>query len=201
MKYMVKIDRIAAWVLLIGILFYFISGYGMTKGIIDANFATKLHLNYLPFVVVLAFIIHTGFAIHLAFRRWKMWNSWSMALLVFVYLFFFAAFVYIGYFYQKPVVATISVSNSNSIPAQTATPSGNATTVKTFTTAELATFDGRNGQRAYLAVDGQVYDLSTVFIGGTHFGHPAGVDLSNAFYSRHVKSALSKYPIVGILQS
>ena len=41
MKYWIKIDRFAAWVLLVGMTLYFISGYGMAKGIFDASLATK----------------------------------------------------------------------------------------------------------------------------------------------------------------
>lgn len=33
---------------------------------------------------------------------------------------------------------------------------------KTFTTTELAEFDGRNGHPAYVAVKGVVYDVSNV---------------------------------------
>ena len=33
---------------------------------------------------------------------------------------------------------------------------------KTFTTTELAEFDGRNGHPAYVAVKGIVYDVSNV---------------------------------------
>jgi len=43
---------------------------------------------------------------------------------------------------------------------------------KTFTTTELAEFDGRNGHPAYVAVKGVVYDVSNVpqWKGGKHHG-------------------------------
>lgn len=70
---------------------------------------------------------------------------------------------------------------------------------KTFTLEELAKYDGREGRPAYLAVDGMVYDLSSVFYEGEHYEHIAGKSLTKEFYSQHTKEALKDYPIVGRL--
>ena len=51
-KYLVKIDRLAAWGLLLTMLAYFISGYGMTKDLIPAEPALKLHNNLLPILAM-----------------------------------------------------------------------------------------------------------------------------------------------------
>jgi predicted heme/steroid binding protein len=73
---------------------------------------------------------------------------------------------------------------------------------KTFTITELAQYDGLNGHKAYVAVDGKVYDVtnSPVWTGGKHQGMVAGVDLS-AYMSAspHGKSVLSSLTIVGTL--
>ncbi len=68
---------------------------------------------------------------------------------------------------------------------------------KIFTRAELAAYNGQNGKPAYVAINGIVFDVTTVFINGKHFTHLAGQDLTGAFLRQHVPSAISGYPIVG----
>jgi predicted heme/steroid binding protein len=211
-RYLVKIDRIAAWVLLCGMLLYFITGYGMTKGIIDPALATKLHLNFLTYIVAIAFIIHTSYAIHLAFKRWRIWNGFSATILFLVYLSLIFGLIYVDKYYGKTddeesvtqnVESTkkTASSTSNNVTTQSESTSQTTTSsvVKTFTLSELAKYNGQNGNPAYVAVDGQVYDLTSVFENGKHFSHYAGKELTNAFYSYHAKIVLAKYPIVGTL--
>jgi predicted heme/steroid binding protein len=53
---------------------------------------------------------------------------------------------------------------------------------KKFTIEELAKFDGRNGNPAYIALKGKVYDVtdSSFWLGGDHLGaHQAGKDLTS----------------------
>ncbi|MCX6781840.1 MAG: hypothetical protein NTW66_01870 [Candidatus Magasanikbacteria bacterium] len=204
MKFLIKIDRIAAWILFIGLILYFISGYGMAKGIIDPVMAAKIHMQYLTYIILVAFALHTGFAIHLAFRRWQIWNAGTKIVLILFYLFFLIFFIWVDRFYtvnfnstksdvpavQKEVIQ----NNQNSLPVTSEQASQ-----KAFTMADLALFNGQNGQPSYVAVDGLVYDLSAVFRGGWHAAHFAGKDLTNEFYSKHAKNILSKYPPVGRL--
>ncbi|MDA5388757.1 MULTISPECIES: cytochrome b5 domain-containing protein [Loigolactobacillus] len=71
---------------------------------------------------------------------------------------------------------------------------------KTFTKAELAKFDGKNGNKAYVAIDGAVYDVTNVpqWAEGQHHGHVAGHDLSEAITKApHKKSVLQKLTVVG----
>ena len=69
-------------------------------------------------------------------------------------------------------------------PNQQTTPTVPARPTKVFTRAELAKYDGRNGQPAYVAVDGFVYDVtgSRFFANGVHSvceeDTTAGQDLS-----------------------
>ena len=81
MKILIKLDRFFAWVLFATMLLYFISGYGMTKGLIDANLATKLHISWLTYIILIAFTVHTSYAIHLALKRWRIWNAPAKILL------------------------------------------------------------------------------------------------------------------------
>lgn len=208
MKALITIDRLSAWGLFISMLLYFISGYGMTKGIISRDFALKLHLSYLTYFVLIFFVVHTSYAIHLALKRWKVWNGYSKLTLVIFYLIFIGSFFYIDKLYRPKISgenhsADLSddqaVINQNS-GGQSATSASAVSGQKTFLRTELAKFNGQNRQPAYLAVDGIVYDLSRVFVNGSHFSHFAGQELTNAFYSQHVKSAITKYPQVGVLK-
>lgn len=89
----------------------------------------------------------------------------------------------------------------------TATPAANATPTasgaKTFTAAELAAFDGQNGNRAYVAVDGTVYDVTGLapWTTGMHQGAQAGTDVSASLKSKspHGLTALKDVPVVGTL--
>ncbi len=75
-------------------------------------------------------------------------------------------------------------------------------TEMTFTLDELAQFDGTNGNAAYVAVDGVVYDVTDkpLWSGGTHNGNVAGRDLSEAILkSPHGKAKLKDLPVVGTL--
>jgi len=209
MKYLIKIDHFFAWVLFGGMLLYFISGYGITKGIIDPAFAAKLHLNILTYIILIAFIIHPIFAIHLALKRWCIWNISTKLLLFTFFAVFLGAFIYVDRFYQ-PQKKNSETFNNNNNEASSVSLNQNSngsnsnstsatTTAKTFTITELSQYDGQNGNSAYVAVDGDVYDLSAVFVSGKHFSHYAGKELTNPFYSYHAKNVLLKYPIVGQL--
>ncbi len=209
---MCKIDRVAAWGLLFVMFTYFISGFGMTKGIIDPSIATNLHNNLLPILGLIFFTIHSFYAIRLSFMRWKIWNIFSKIFLILFYLIFVLGFLYVDLIYiYKPKTESVSaitnqdqttqIDNTTSIITKdTTTNVSNTQTEKYYTTDELAQYDGKNDQPAYLAIDGTVYDLTSVFVNGYHYGHPAGVDLTDAFYSRHVKSSITKYPVVGTLK-
>jgi predicted heme/steroid binding protein len=215
---LLKLDRLAAWVLFVGLFLYFITGLSMTKGILTPALAYKLHLNYLTYFVLAAFVIHTGFAIHLAFKRWRIWNLGMKIILVLFYVCFVTFFFYVDRVYQRPVQAVKPIESKTALPiiskkainqntsaANTSaskpvveTPvSAPATSEKVFSASELAKYDGQNGNPAYVAVDGVVYDLSAVFINGQHFGYSAGQDLTAIFNSKHRKAQLAKYLIVG----
>ncbi len=51
---------------------------------------------------------------------------------------------------------------------------------KTFTAAQLAEFNGKNGKPAYVAYKGVVYDVTESYqwLDGDHLGHEAGKDLT-----------------------
>ena len=79
----------------------------------------------------------------------------------------------------------------------------NASATRTFTLNELAQYTGANGTTAYIAVDGVVYDVTNVFVNGTHQGlQLGGTDATTVFsISPHSASLLSTLPVVGTLVS
>lgn len=69
-----------------------------------------------------------------------------------------------------------------------------------FTKEELSSFDGKNGNPAYVAVNGTVYDVTNNSAWGaaTHFGLSAGNDLTAQFNSCHAgQPILEKLPVIG----
>lgn len=74
---------------------------------------------------------------------------------------------------------------------------------RTFTIDELLKLNGRDGNLAYIAVNGVVYDVTNnaVWAAATHFGLSAGKDLTNEFASCHSgqQQILNKLPVVGRL--
>lgn len=75
---------------------------------------------------------------------------------------------------------------------------------KTFTLADLKKYDGQNGNTAYVAVDGVVYDVTNAknWKNGKHKnGITAGSDLTEELKkSPHGASALKGLPVVGKIQ-
>lgn len=74
----------------------------------------------------------------------------------------------------------------------------------TFTLQELSRYDGKDGNPAYVAVNGTVYDVTNnaAWAAATHFGLTAGKDLTNEFASCHAgQPILSKLKAVGRLET
>lgn len=69
-----------------------------------------------------------------------------------------------------------------------------------MTRQELTHYDGREGRKAYAAVNGKVYDFtaSKLWPGGDHQGqHQAGTDLTEALrQAPHVRAVIERFPVV-----
>ena len=71
-----------------------------------------------------------------------------------------------------------------------------------FTVEELEKYNGENGNSAYVAIEGVIYDVSKIpaWKTGKHFGLTAGQDLSEQFESCHgIIDILANAPKVGVL--
>lgn len=209
--FFIKLDRLAAWVLLFVVLAYAVTGFGLTKGIIDQQLALSLHLGWLGGIGLIVFVIHTHHAIGLAFKRWRIWNMFSRFVLFLFYIITAAFFIYLQFFYTPsynvPIVNNniqeqgVATSMANVNPNSGTNANINTNTLPVYTAETLAVYNGFNGQPAYAVVNGLVYDFSRLFRNGNHQGRSAGTDLTSAFYSVHSSNILRAYPVVGTYQN
>ena len=76
--------------------------------------------------------------------------------------------------------------------------------MRKFTRKELARNDGKNGSPAYIACNGNVYDVSDSFLwkSGKHWVlHVAGQDLTDCLKDApHGEDLLDRIPVIGILE-
>ena len=95
---------------------------------------------------------------------------------------------------------TNTAPDPNTDAADTAKTTGE---LKSFTREELKKYNGQNGNPAYVAVDGKVYDVTNVgpWKGGKHNGNEAGNDLTEVIKTKspHGVKVLEKVPVVGEL--
>lgn len=93
-----------------------------------------------------------------------------------------------------------STNNDSTNNTTNKNESSNSEPEKTFTLDELAKYDGKNGQPAYIAVDGVVYDVTNNFPNGEHHGCTAGTDSTESIKKvSHGTAILSSSPVVGKL--
>lgn len=101
---------------------------------------------------------------------------------------------------------TLTVGCSSSTPKETSTASTETTSTTgelELTVEELAKYDGSDGNPAYIAIEGIIYDVSSVkaWFNGKHNGYTAGKDLTTEMkdLSPHGLSKLKGLDVVGKL--
>ncbi len=74
--------------------------------------------------------------------------------------------------------------------------------MKEFNSNELSKYTGKDGQPAYIAFKGKVYDVSDVFQDAEHGGVKAGTDITETFGNMlcpHQETVFEKFNQVGTL--
>jgi hypothetical protein len=94
MKAMLRINRIASWVLLLSIIIYIISGIDMQRRILFPQISSLIHLKYSFLVMGPAFVFHASYSMNAAFKRWKLGKLLSVILLALFIALNIALFVY-----------------------------------------------------------------------------------------------------------
>lgn len=93
-------------------------------------------------------------------------------------------------------------ASDNSASAAATTPSAENGTLE-LTLEQLKQYDGKNGNPAYVAVDGVIYDVTNVpqWKNGEHNGYSAGNDLTDIIKNKspHGVKQLNGVPVVGKL--
>ena len=99
-----------------------------------------------------------------------------------------------------------SAATNAAVPAATAaqsasTASATDSAMLELTLDQLKAYDGKNGNPAYVAVDGVIYDVSNVpqWKNGEHNGYSAGNDLTDIIKNKspHGVKQLNGVPVVG----
>jgi predicted heme/steroid binding protein len=105
-----------------------------------------------------------------------------------------------------PAATEAPAATATVAPAATEAPAAtaaNAPAALMLTVDELATYNGQNGQPAYIAVNGVIYDVTNVpqWKNGSHQGYTAGKDLTAEIAKApHGESVLKNLPVVGKLK-
>jgi uncharacterized membrane protein len=204
-----KIDRIAAWTLLITMLLFFVSGYGMTKGLINSQLAVNIHNNWLPIILISAFSFHTCYALSLALKRWKLWNTITRILLILVYILFFAFFVYINSFssgFKKASSNTKSQTviqeseseedDTDEVIQNQNTSAAPSTKNSSYTLAQVSTHNTTTD--CWIIISNVVYDISSYSHSGPQSHLFCGEDNTSALSQAHglnYTSYFSKYKL------
>ncbi|MGD1994738.1 MAG: cytochrome b5 domain-containing protein [Anaerolineae bacterium] len=75
--------------------------------------------------------------------------------------------------------------------------------MRKFTQEDLAQYTGKDGNPAYIACEGKVYDVTHSFLwqrGRHQVRHAAGLDLTSELAAApHGADLLERFPVIGIL--
>lgn len=102
------------------------------------------------------------------------------------------------------VVGALILVGCSSAPANDNMNDNNGNTSEKMTLEELAEFDGKDGNKAYIAVDGIIYDVTDnpAWPDGEHNGVMAGQDVSDILKndSPHDLDITDDLPVIGELE-
>ncbi len=75
LKWLAAIDRYVCWILAAFMLLFIITGLGITKELIDKQWAKQLHENVLPVPFYLLILIHIFLPVRSKFLEWRFFKN------------------------------------------------------------------------------------------------------------------------------
>lgn len=93
-KWIDRIDNYGVWILLSLVLLFILTGYGMTRHVMDPLLAKYIHSQLLPIPLFFFFLIHVIKPVYNQFKSWNIFKN-ERVLNFYVYL---LMFVVIGLF-------------------------------------------------------------------------------------------------------
>lgn len=106
----------------------------------------------------------------------------------------------IAYHLLAPYSINAVIGNNN----KSAISSTDTSNLPVFTNDELAKYNGQNGEKAYVAYKGVVYDVTDIsqWKNGSHNGQKAGTDLTDQIaLSPHGDKVFKDLPVIGSLKN
>ena len=74
-KWTNRIDHFGVWILLFLVLLFIMTGYGMTKNIMDPVLAKYIHTQLLPVPFFVFFMVHVLKPVYRQFKNWGLFKS------------------------------------------------------------------------------------------------------------------------------
>jgi cytochrome b subunit of formate dehydrogenase len=72
LNFLTAIDRFGRWILAVLMLLFILTGFGITKNIMDPQLAKKLHQNILPLFFYVLFLVHVVIPLRAKFVQWNL---------------------------------------------------------------------------------------------------------------------------------
>lgn len=79
LNFLTTIDRFGRWILALLMLLFILTGFGITKGLMDPKLAKQLHKDILPPLLYILFLIHIVIPLRAKFIRWDLAKNKQVA--------------------------------------------------------------------------------------------------------------------------
>ena len=83
-KWLNRINNFGVWILLFLIFLFIITGYGMTKNVMDPVLAKYIHTRLLPIPFFVFLMVHVLGSVYRQFKNWNIFKS-ERVLNIYVY--------------------------------------------------------------------------------------------------------------------
>lgn len=153
-------------------------------------------LNVTGGVVALLLILQVGLGIYGRAKKRPRRGTWFIAHRIIAILLVFG----VAFHIIAPYALNLQMGN---VTSEQVSESINNLELQTFTLEELAKYNGENGNKAYVAYKGLIYDITghPKWNGGKHHGNIAGTDLTDVIKrSPHGASKITDLDTIGKLQ-